>query len=219
MRFRTDTDSSSQEGKFIFSTPSEYWKLSDSYTLVQAAFLIINVDPAGNEDMEAYDEIDRPNGFTAVLASLDAAVTNGMLESNVKYIDIQGLLAGNMRKITIGTNDLKNWLSSKNFTTGFLFENKNKAVDTPDYLNKNHHNYAYKLAAAIQAWQAVNNDERYKNNGKSPKTNLINFLNTHAAELELLKDNGEPNIKAIEEQISIVANWAPRGGATETPNL
>ena len=28
--------------------------------------------------------------------------------------------------------------------------------DTPDYLDDNHKNYAPKLAAAINAWQAVN---------------------------------------------------------------
>jgi hypothetical protein len=198
-----------------FEKPNEFWKLCESYTLLEAALLILDIEPEGREDI--YKKANKPKGLPAILASLNSAVKKGTLKANKPTPFEAEMIAENKPYLSIDANNLKNWLRSKNFTTGFLFENE--AIDTPDYLNKNHHNYAYKLAAAIQAWQAVNNNERYKNNGKSPKTNLINFLNTHAAELKLLKDNGEPNVKAIEEQISIVANWAPRGGATETPNL
>jgi hypothetical protein len=189
-----------------FEKPNNFWKLCESYSLLQAALLILDIEPEGNENIET--EYDKPKGLTAILSSLNSAAKNGTLE-----VDESSTY------LTIDANNLKGWLRTKNFTTGFLFDNKDLTIGTPDYLNKDHPNYAYKLAAAVKAWEAVSIDKKYKNNGKSPKTNLINFLNTHAAELELLKDNGEPNIKAIEEQISIVANWATKGGATETPNL
>jgi len=189
-----------------FEKPNNFWKLCESYSLLQAALLILDIEPEGNEDIET--EYDKPKGLTAILSSLNSAAENGTLK-----VDKSSTY------LTIDANNLKDWLKTKNFTTGFLFDNKDLTIGTPDYLNKDHPNYAYKLAAAVKAWEAVSIDKKYKNNGKSPKTNLINFLNTHAAELELLKDNGEPNIKAIKEQISIVANWATKGGATETPNL
>jgi hypothetical protein len=200
-----------------FEKPNEFWKLCESYTLLEATLLILNIEPEGNENIER--KSNKPKGLTAILASLNSAIKNGTLDADEQTPSAQTILAGNKQYLTINANNLKDWLKTKNFTTGFLFDNKDLPIRTPDYLNKDHPNYAYKLAAAVRAWEAVSTDEKYKNNGKSPKTNLINYLNTHAAELELIKDNGEPNIKAIEHQISVVTNWAIKGGVAETPNL
>lgn len=40
----------------------------------------------------------------------------------------------------------------------------------------------------------------------------------HAAEFELLKDDGELNTEAIEKQIAKIINWDDKGGATKTPS-
>ena len=218
MRYRADIDTPPWERRFMFDSPSEHWKLSESYTLLQATLLILNVDPAGNEDMETLDEIDRPDGFTALLASLDAAVIKGTLTTNIKTIDFDGLLDGNMRKISIDANDLKSWLSSRKVTTGFFFDDNSQTIGIPDYLNKNHPCYTAKLAAAVLAWQEVTSNDEYKNNGKSPKKNLINYLSENAKELGLLMTNGEINNTAIEKQIAMVANWNVKGGASTTPS-
>lgn len=75
----------------------------------------------------------------------------------------------------------------------------------PDYLDPNHPQHAPKLAAAVQAWQAVTNDpERLR--GKTPKQAITQYLVDHAK-------FGE----AVIEDIARVANWEPRGGAPKTP--
>lgn len=218
MRYRVDIDTPPWERRFIFDTPNEHWRLSESYTLLQAALLILNVDPAGNEDVETLEEIDRPDGFTALLTSLEAAVDKGTLTTNIKTIDFDGLLDGNMRKISIDSNDLKSWLSSRKVTTEFFFDDNSQTIGIPDFLNKNHPCYTPKLAAAVLAWQEVTSNDEYKNNGKSPKNNLINYLSENAKELGLLMTNGEINNTAIEEQIAMVANWNVKGGASTTPS-
>ena len=199
-----------------FEKPNEFWKLCESFTLVEAALLILDIEPEGNENIERKSE--KPKGLTAILASLNSAVKNGTLEADETPPSAKEMIAGNKQYIiSIDANNLKDWLRSKNFTTDFLFDNKNKAIGTPDYLNKDHPNYAYKLAAAVRAWEAVTTDKKYQNNGCRIKTNLVNYLISHASNLDLLKKDGNINTTAIEHQIAMIANWEPTGGVSKTP--
>jgi len=54
-------------------------------------------------------------------------------------------------------------------------------------------------------------------NGKHVKQNLESWLTAHAAEFDLVKDDGEINADAIKNQIAKVANWKDKGGAPKTP--
>ena len=198
-----------------FEKPNEFWKLCESYTLLEAALLILDIDPEGNENIERKSE--KPKGLAAILASLNSAVKNGTLEADEPSPSAKEMLAGNKQYLIIDANNLKDWLRTKNFTTGFLFDNKDLPIRTPDYLNKDHPNYAYKLAAAVRAWEAVSTDKKYQNNGRRIKTNLVNYLKSHASNLDLLKQDGEINNTAIEEQIAMIANWEPTGGISKTP--
>jgi len=122
--------------------------------------------------------------------------------------------APNLEKSFVTVDDLRVWLLSKGSRTGFLFPEKNLE---PDYFDKDNPCYAPKLAASIRAWEAVSTEQKYKDNGKTVKKNLENWLTAHAADFGLLKDDGEINNDAIVNQASKVANWDDKGGASKTP--
>jgi len=82
--------------------------------------------------------------------------------------------------------------------------------ETPGYRDITHDRYAPKLAAAIDAWEAVTDPQ-----GKHPKQALVQWLTKNAAKLGLW-DKDRPNKTAIEEAAK-VANWQERGGAPRTP--
>jgi len=85
------------------------------------------------------------------------------------------------------------------------------AASGPGYLDPTHARYAPKLAAAVQAWIAVDDPK-----GKHPKQALAAWLREHAAKLGLTNDDGKPNEQGIDE-CAKVANWQPEGGAPKTP--
>ena len=109
---------------------------------------------------------------------------------------------------TINVESLRQWLVLKGFSTGFFFPDP---VTTLDFLDRLNSRYAPKLAAAVNAWQAVTDPGR-----KSPKQALDKWLREHAAEYGLTNDEGKPIETAIEE-CSKVANWNQTGGAPKTP--
>ena len=87
--------------------------------------------------------------------------------------------------------------------------------DAPDYLNpKLPKGYAPKLAAAVNAWLAVQAMPDTK--GKSVKEALKKWLRENAATYGLTDDDGKANETGIDE-VSKVANWEPKGGAPKTP--
>lgn len=203
---------------------NEYWKLADQLSVHDASCLIIGVDPENTDEIftwgDDYSRLDgnfakSPLGYMAtkqaILAGLRSKIIDGIYYQDS---DINGNEWLDISRCYVVVDSLKEWLKKKGIDSGFFFTEKK---DELDYLNKNHPHYSAKLAAAISAWQAVSNDATYKNNGKTAKQNLINWLTSHAAEFNLIKEDGEININAIENQVSIVANWDTSGGAPKTP--
>ncbi|MCG8049503.1 MAG: hypothetical protein N0E48_28625 [Candidatus Thiodiazotropha endolucinida] len=97
--------------------------------------------------------------------------------------------------------------------TFFSQESETDSEQAP-YLNPSHPRYAPKLAAAIAAWIAID-DERMMLR-KSPKQALVSWLLQNAEKYSLLDENGKPNETGIEE-CAKVANWQRKGGAPKTP--
>lgn len=79
----------------------------------------------------------------------------------------------------------------------------------PEYLNPTHPRYSYRMAAAVQVWEAITETGK-----KGVKKAIEEWLLDHAKELGLIYQ-GKPSDKAIKE-VATVANWNTAGGAPKT---
>ncbi|MBL8397243.1 MAG: hypothetical protein JNL84_03725 [Candidatus Accumulibacter sp.] len=124
--------------------------------------------------------------------------------SEVEDLDGKSFLIGpvpNWGTSTIAIDDLREWLSRKNWRSAFFFPSETTDdASTPEYLDPNNRRYASKLAAAVMAWQAVTDTGK-----TSPKAALTRWLTDHANDFGL-------SANGIEEAAK-VANWATIGGS------
>jgi hypothetical protein len=199
----------------------DYWRLNDELSIINAALLIAGEDPGHSAaHVENWDFDKRPAGYEAAKAAIVSALRKELLKGqlNPQYVYNDNGFATDAIPGTVDLNEsyvdvaaLKTWLANRGFRSGFFFP---EATNAPDYLDPKHPHYAPKLAAAVKAWQAVENSEL---DGKSPKQMLVKWLREHAAEYGLSDDDdGKPNETGIEEAAK-VANWQPGGGAPKTP--
>lgn len=203
---------------------SEYWKLADELSVHDASCLIVGVDPEKTNEFFMWDQCDglnrlefqqSPNGYMATRSAIMSALRSGLINGHHHVeSDINGKEWVEIHNSYVKVDSLKSWLQQKGFNHGYFFQND---VVIEDYLNKNNLYYSAKLAAAVAVWKAVSGDPKLKNNGKSIKTNMINWLTAHAAEFDLIKDDGEINNNAIDNQVAMVANWDKLGGSPKTP--
>jgi hypothetical protein len=205
------------------------WHLHDTLTVRQAASIIAGFDPSyiaeklsmyefkGNCDSTANSSskvfLHEFPKIHAAESSLVNAIKAEQLNARKESVEADSSMTFkfpplDLEETTIDLNDLKKWLLSRNFTTGFFFENQES--DRP-YLDKSYERYAPKLAAAVRAWENVTETQ-----GESVKQSLVVWLNRHADEFGLTKKDGMPNESGIEETAKI-ANWKTGGGASKTP--
>ena len=206
----------------------DYWRLCDELSVVQAALLISGIDPATCQNhIDGWESYLRPEGYEPAFAALKHAINAKRLKAIIKhsanyehfyYQDDESVgdwtpaKEVNWHLTTVAVDDLKRWLLSRGFQTGFFFP---EAANVPNYLDSHNSYYAPKLAAAVRAWEATTLDgENLK--GKTPKQRLEKWLRENAGQYGLTKEDGNPNEQGI-EQISKVANWKPEGGAAKTP--
>ena len=201
----------------------DYWHWCEDLSILEAALLCVGIDPSSEIGSNCINcaPSERPKGFEAAKTAIFNAFSRNIIEGIVvpeQDTDINGNSYALSDTVSlhskVNVESLLKWLTNKSIKPKFFFPN---TTDAPDFLDTNHPHYSSKLAAAISAWQAVSKDVTYKNNGKTTKQNLINWLTSHAAEFNLIKEDGEININAIENQVSIVANWDTSGGAPKTP--
>ena len=201
----------------------DYWHWCEDLSVIEAALLAVGIDPSSETGSNCMNwaSFERPKGFEAAKAAIFNAFSRNMIEGIIvpEYdTDINGNSYALSDTVSlhskVNVESLCKWLTTKSIKPEFFFPN---ATDAPDFLNTKLPHYSSKLAAAISAWQAVSSDPTYQNNGKTIKQNLINWLTSHAAEFGLIKDDGEINNNAIENQVSMVANWDTSGGAPRTP--
>ncbi|WP_319549129.1 hypothetical protein [Desulfogranum marinum] len=199
----------------------EYWRLNDEFTVVQAALLIIGVDPDEYEDVLSLEQRHRPAGFNAVLTALTADIEQGDFEGTFVLMpkDVINHADGvtitqcmNPRTSKIHVSSIKKWLKIKNLSSEIFLSNAN---NQPDYLNTEHPHYSPKLAAAIYAWESVSSDASLLR-GKTVKQALTDWLEENAARFGLLKGDREINKQGVEETAKI-ANWVTKGGVPKTP--
>ncbi len=198
-----------------------YWRLCDELSVLQATLLVLGHDPAGPHAYAENKSLDnQPTGYEAVKTGISRALKSGDIDGVVKErvdYDMHGNEGDVIEDSVCAYNSyvqvesLRKWLFSRGFGDGFFFAD---GAGKPDYLDPSHSRYAPKLAAAVNAWLAME-DESARGNS-SPKMALEKWLRQHAAEFGLSKDDGNPNENGIKE-ISKVANWDMRGGAPKTP--
>ncbi len=205
-------------GRYDLSVENiDYWRFCDELTIVQAALLMVGVDPAGNaEYISDWEPHQRPNGYTAVSSALRHAVSSGTLKATIVRQDAPyGTISDDTDWVAtrIAVSDLKEWVLKRGFKPDFFFP---LGVETAEYLDRDNPQFSQKLAAAVEAWKAVSTERRRWNSGKSVKADLTKWLNLHAPDYGLTNEEGEPNKQAIEE-VAKVANWNTKGGAPKTP--
>lgn len=216
-----------------YKFPSDYWRLCDDVTVVQATLLALDVDPAGLQesvfDTNSFEKHEKPDDFNIVFSALKNAINGGKIKPTsivkqkrtITTEDNEGAPARmeietgdiNWSETMIAIQDLKKWLIGKKIKRGFLFPEgmDGKAA----YLDQSHPHYAPKLAAAVMAWLAINQDSNALRT-KTPKHAAEAWLRAHAAEFNLIW-NGSVNNDAILE-ISKIVNWKG-GGPLETPTV
>lgn len=200
----------------------DYWRLCDELTVVQAALLVAGEDPSSNQSyVEGWNPEERPDGYEAAKAAISRALLNNTIEGNItghEDHDYNGNFIGyidgtiNIKVSVVQVDSLRAWLKKRGLNTGFFFPD---IEDTPDYLDENHERYAPKLAAAINAWLALEDKELLS--GKTAKQALIKWLRENATDFRLSDSDGKPNETGIEE-CAKVANWQEKGGAPKTPS-
>jgi len=203
----------------------DYWRICDKLNVVQTALLIIGEDPT---ETQKYVSTRNPScqveGYHAVETALINSILLDELPALIEYEQSpkRDAVTGNvyfdnsddidLKKTLIDVDDIRSWLLGRGITDGFFFVNRH---DNPDYLNPNHPRYAPKLAASINAWLSMEDEEKLK--GTTAKQALIKWLREHATEYRLSDVDGNLNEKGIEECAKI-SNWKEKGGAPKTPS-
>lgn len=195
------------------------WGFCEKLTIHQAALLIVGEDPT-----DTVWEYDIP-GYVPWVAAIVAAAEEGIIKGVGKFKSVMradGTFSPcdetDPLTSTVQVTSLKLWLSAKGQRPAVFFpevtESTNAPPAVPPYLNKEHPRFAPKLAAAIAAWEAMNDPDNLKAS-MAPRQALVAWLNQNAALLGLVDQNGRPNKLAIKE-ISKIANWNTQGGAPRT---
>ena len=200
----------------------DYWRLSDELTVIQAALLTVGEDAGvAGAHVESHPVQNRPGGYEAAKNAISRALLRGDIEGNPKLLieyDNDGTPfreipdAIDVAEATVEVDSLRRWLSQRGIMDGFFFPDGGAE---PDYLDPNLPRYAPKLAAAVRAWQAMEDPQQLGRT--SPKQALMKWLRENAARYGLTNEDGVPNETGVEE-VAKVANWQPSGGAPRTPS-
>jgi hypothetical protein len=211
---------------------SNSWRLCDEYTVVQAALLFAGCSPDSNEgtQCEEWKPHERPYGYEGAKQSISSALRKGLISgTNVEIteFDWNSNPCGEIPNTTdlkfsfVERDSLVLWLRSKGVTTGFFFPNV--STDIPGYLDPNNKRFAPKLAAAVKAWEAME-DVNLLGNLK-PKMAMERWLEVNYKALKLVqkqssvKDGysiGDMSKSAVKD-VAAFANWETDGAPTKTP--
>jgi len=204
----------------------DYWRLCDELSVRQATLLILDLDPSGDSDIEAWDYDKQPVGYEAAKTALinainsyelAATIRRNMLKSHIEDV-LQTTPIAFSTKIayeldinltTVRVRDIRQWLMQRGIKSGFFFPAN--TANTPEFLDKGHPCYSPKLAAAVDVWKAISM-ELSDSKSKKPKKAIEKWLRIHASAYGLIKEDGTHNELGIEE-VTKVANWETRGGA------
>ncbi|WP_429931482.1 hypothetical protein [Agrobacterium vitis] len=201
---------------------SRFWRLADKLTIVQAALLVIGVEPQGVSDsVERWADGSKPDNYTAVRDSIANAIENSSIKGKLLYQNSEYDQFGaclnegddlDFNKSSVEVTSLRNWLAER----GFEAEALAKSRDEPQgFRDPKHPRYSNKLAAVVEAWEQFEPDS---NEVGTPKQQLMKWLRLNASRFELTDSDGRPSENVIEE-LAKVANWAKGGGAPKSRDI
>lgn len=197
---------------------SKFWRLADSVNIVQAALLIIGVEPQGtSEFIENWNHDSRPEGYAAARDSVLSAVQSGTLDGTIEfetYETFQGGEAPDESRISynqsrVFVSSLIKWLEERGFETAAFVK---PTVKPKGFRDPGHPRYSPKLIAVVEAWESYDSES---DEPGTPKQRLSKWLRLNANRFGLTDDDGKPSENVIEE-LAKVANWATTGGAPKT---
>jgi hypothetical protein len=103
--------------------------------------------------------------------------------------------------------DLKAWLRSRGFTSGFFF---NADQPNPDeFLDRSHEHFAPELALAVSAWRALAEKQRFP---RGPKAAIEAWIEGNPQEWQ----DDDPLSNEAKKRICTLVNWKRSGGANPT---
>lgn len=185
----------------------EFWRASDELNIIQAALLVIGIDPASiQKNIEKLNPEEKPDKYEAAKTAIIAGIRKGKIHGELKYYqpyDEPPFL--DLEQSFVDSDSLKEWLTSKNIRPKSIFSNDNDTIDL-GFLDPDNPRYAPKLAAGVMAWNCVK--EAYPK--KREKASLEEWLYKNAAKFNLIDEKGEP-LRLIED-IAAIANWDTSGG-------
>jgi hypothetical protein len=189
----------------------DFWRMSDEFTIIQAALLICGIDPAGRE-YEIERKVKRPEGYDAIKHALITSYRNEKIKGTEihSFDENTGDSHVNENDALLSVDSLKLWLKERGLREHFFFFPEELEGE---YLDVTHPRYSQKLAAALKAWKALEDPKLIHG---SVKQSVQKWLRLNATEFGLSDGDGKPIETAIEE-ISKIVNWQPKGGAPSTP--
>jgi hypothetical protein len=194
---------------------SPLWLLADRLSVVEAALLLIDIEPQGaSDDVERWIDKEKPHGYVAARRAILSAILKNRVQGSIRRVfeeDMRGNVQETERidypESWVETESLRDWLADRGFRSVFFSIGQENTA--PEYLDRSHPRYAPKLAAAVEAWERV---EQTDFGSGTAKQRLSRWLRLNAAKFGLVDDDGKPTESVIEE-IAKVANWARGGGA------
>jgi hypothetical protein len=187
-----------------YQKPSPVWKLATTISIVEASLLVLDIEPQGvTSTIDVVSDDAKPEGYLAARDAIAAAVKDQQLVGELVKTAEQKT---DHHASIVEVLSLASWLDKRNYQSPIFAEirSNNRA-----FLDENHPHYSPKLAAAVHAWEAM--DEPSAHPG-TVKQQLEKWLRLHASRFNLVREDGSPSDLVI-EQVAKVSNWATGGGA------
>ncbi|MGF7157249.1 hypothetical protein [Bartonella heixiaziensis] len=196
-----------------------FWRLSENFTLVNAALLIAGINPAKcrfiNRNNLLESDIYDDHGNKLLSAKFRAAYSSILQAVNTESLRVYKWDSFSDSQTTVNEEDLKEWLCSRGMRPKFFFpEDDSHEMKGQRYAfqDPTHPRYAPKLAAVVAAWEAVTEVAP----GEIVKQTLKKWLQDNASQYNLFNKKTGKRSDDVIEQLASVANWEPTGGAPKT---
>ncbi|WP_394693073.1 hypothetical protein [Hyphobacterium sp.] len=198
----------------LYAKPSPNWRYSVTVSVAEATLLMLEIEPQEfSHGVEGSASSQYPPDYLATRNVLVTAIENGQLDGTLRYEDMSGVYGApedhdiiDYHASNIDMAALRTWLSERGFSNSLSARSNSQG---PQYMDRKHRRRSVKLIAAVEAWEAF--DEQPNASG-SVKQRITNWLWEHAVRLELINKHGEPSDTMIRD-VAKLTNWKPGGGA------